>query len=206
VQRAENAQQSRDRKPLRHFVPPPLARGGFGRGRALQLRGVADYKSSAQRVGALCIAGLTLRMASHVLPCSRKLMRSATDLPEDSKGTRTFLWPWVQTLLHRRPPPAAEAGSRSRGSGQNFRAPSEARQKFWEPQPVNCWWFFVLFGSKKDYPRRGYRAAACGIYGVIVAHYHLESPAGEGVSDGTPPALRATSPTGEALSALPGRT
>jgi hypothetical protein len=65
---------------------------------ALQLRGVADSKSSAQRVGALCIAGLTLRMASHVLPCSRKLMRSATLLPEDSKGTRTFLWPWVQHL------------------------------------------------------------------------------------------------------------
>jgi hypothetical protein len=64
----------------------------------LQLRGVADYKSSAQRVGALCIAGLALRMASHVLPCSRELMRSATDLPEDSKGTRTFLWPWVQHL------------------------------------------------------------------------------------------------------------
>jgi hypothetical protein len=58
-------------------------------------------------------------------------------------------------LLHRRPPPAAEAGSRSRGSGQNFRAPPTARQKFWEPQPVNCWWFFALFGSKKGYPRKG---------------------------------------------------
>jgi hypothetical protein len=66
--------------------------------RALQIQGVADSKSSAQRVEALCIAGLTLRMASHVLPCSRELMRSATLLPEDSKGTRTFLWPWVQHL------------------------------------------------------------------------------------------------------------
>jgi hypothetical protein len=37
-------------------------------------------------------------MASHVLPCSRELMRSATELSEDSKGTRTFLWPWVQHL------------------------------------------------------------------------------------------------------------
>jgi hypothetical protein len=37
-------------------------------------------------------------MALHVLPCSRELMRSATELSEDSKGTRTFLWPWVQHL------------------------------------------------------------------------------------------------------------
>jgi hypothetical protein len=116
----------------------------------LQLRGVADYKSSAQRVGALCIAGLTLRMASHVLPCSRELMRSATNLPEDSKGTRTFLWPWVQHL--------GIAGG-----------------------------FSSFLAAKRTIPVRGYRAVACGICGVIVAQYHLESPAWDGVSDGTPP-------------------
>jgi hypothetical protein len=80
------------------FAGPPLPGEASSEAEALQLRGVADYKSSAQRVGALCLAGLTLRMASRVLPCSRELMRSATDLSEDSKGTRTFLWPWVQHL------------------------------------------------------------------------------------------------------------
>jgi hypothetical protein len=111
-----------------------------GRLQALQIRGVADSKSSAQRVGALCIAGVTLRMASHVLPCSRELMRSATDLPEDSKGTRTFLWPWVQHL--------GIAGG-----------------------------FSSFLAAKRTIPVRGYRAEACGIYGVIVAQYHLKFPA-----------------------------
>jgi hypothetical protein len=101
-----------------------LARGGFGRGRALQIRGVADSKSSAQRVGALCIAGLTRRMASHVLPCSRELMRSATELSEDSKGTRTFLWPWVQHLAAQAT--AACGGSREPEQGQRSKFSSAA--------------------------------------------------------------------------------
>jgi hypothetical protein len=107
------------------FAGPPLPGEASSEAEALQLRGVADYRSSAQRVGALCIAGLTRRMASHVLHCSCELMRSATELSEDSKGTRTFLWPWVQHLAAQAT--AACGGSREPEQGQRSKFSSAAR-------------------------------------------------------------------------------
>ena len=40
--------------------------------------------------------------------------------------------------MHRRPPPAAETGSRSRGRGRRGPAPPKGRRSMRAPQPVQC--------------------------------------------------------------------
>jgi hypothetical protein len=54
-------------------------------------------------------------------------MRSATDLPEDSKGTRTFLWPWVQHLAAQAT--AACGGNREPEQGQRHSAGKSKNRK-----------------------------------------------------------------------------
>ena len=50
--------------------------------------------------------------------------------------------------LQRRPPPAAEAGSRSRGRGRRGQAPPKGRRPMRAPQPVQCPPPYVPAGKK----------------------------------------------------------
>jgi hypothetical protein len=121
---------------------------------------------------ALCIAGVDLRRTPHVLPCSRKLMRSATDLHRGFQRGLQAPWPWVQHFAAEAT--AACGGNREQEQGQRSKFSSDAPRRdknFGNRNPLIAGGLFCRFwAAPKATPGRGYQAGACETCSASVKH------------------------------------